>query len=127
MHPDAIELLIDLGHETAHLRSKGFDAFTGPGAPKMDFVVTVCDDATGETCPVWPGHPITAHWGIADPITSKRSSRAVRSALAKAYERIERRISALLELPIDQLDDAALKRKLQEIGELESATALVGR
>jgi protein-tyrosine-phosphatase len=127
VHPDAIELLIDLGHETAHLHSKGFDAFTGPGAPKMDFVITVCDDAAGEACPVWPGHPVTAHWGIPDPIVPKSSSATVRSALAKTYERLERRISALLDLPVNQLDDADLKRRLQEIGEMEGATALVGR
>ena len=127
VHPDAIELLIDLGHETAHLHSKGVDAFASPDAPKMDFVITVCDDAAGEACPVWPGHPVTAHWGIPDPVAAKDSSRATRSALAKAYARLEQRISAFLELPIDQLDEADLKRKLLEIGEMEGATALVGR
>ena len=127
VHPDAIELLIDLGHETAHLESKGFDAFTGPDAPRMDFVITVCDDAAGEACPVWPGHPVTAHWGIPDPVAAKGPSRAARSALAKAYQRLEQRISAFTELPVDQLSDADLKRKLQEIGEMEGVTALVGR
>lgn len=126
VHPDAIELLIDLGHETAYLRSKGYEVFTAPGAPRMDIVITVCDAAAGEACPVWPGHPVTAHWGIPDPVLPKSSSRAVRSALARAYERLERRISALLDLPIDALDAASLRRHLQDIGEMEGATALVG-
>ena len=126
VHPEVIELLIDLGHETAHLHSKGLDALTGPDAPKMDFVITVCDDMAGEACPAWPGRPITAHWGIPDPIVA-RDSRATRSALAKAYQRLEQRISAFLDLPVDLLDDADLKRRLQEVGELESATALIGR
>jgi arsenate reductase len=127
VHPEALELLIDLGHETAHLNSKGFAAFTASRAPRMDIVITVCDDAAGESCPVWPGQPVTAHWGIPDPIVPKGSSRMVRAALAKTYERLERRIIALLDLPIDQLDATTLKHRLQDIGELEGATALVGR
>jgi arsenate reductase len=114
VNPDAIELLIDLGYETARLRSKSWTEFTMPGAPTLDIVITVCDSAAKETCPVWPGHPLAAHWGMSDPATAK--GRGARSAFAEAYRLLELRISALVELPFDELDTEHLRGKLREIG-----------
>jgi len=115
VHPQVIELLIDLGHETAHLRSKSWKEFTAPNAPVMDLVVTLCDEAAGESCPLWPGHPLTAHWGLPDPIAAK-SARAVRAALADAYRAIEARVHALLDLPLDTIDPGQLPHRLRDIG-----------
>jgi arsenate reductase len=110
----AIELLIDLGYETAKFRSKNWAEFARPGAPAMDMVITVCDSAAREACPIWPGHPVTAHWGMADPAQAR--GRAARSAFAEAYRLLELRISALVELPFDELASDELRRKLREIG-----------
>jgi len=110
VNPDAIELLIDLGYETAKFRSKSWTEFARPGAPSLDIVITVCDSA----CPVWPGHPITAHWGMPDPAQAR--GRAARAAFAETYRLLEMRIGALVDLPLDQLDADALRRKLREIG-----------
>jgi arsenate reductase len=114
VNPDAIELLIDLGYETARLRSKSWTEFTMPGAPTLDIVITVCDSAAKETCPVWPGHPLAAHWSMSDPATAK--GRGARGAFAEAYRLLELRISALVELPFDEPDTEHLRRKLREIG-----------
>jgi arsenate reductase len=114
VNPDAIELLIDLGHETAKFRSKSWTEFARPGAPSLDIVITVCDSAGREACPVWPGHPITAHWGMPDPAQAR--GRAARAAFAETYRLLEMRIGALVDLPLDQLDADALRRKLREIG-----------
>src|SRR5258705_1508136 len=114
VNPDAIELLIDLGYETARLRSKSWTEFTMPGAPALDVVITVCDSAAKETCPLWPGHPLSARWGMSDPATAR--GRAARGAFAEAYRLLELRISALVELPFDELDTEHLRRKLREIG-----------
>lgn len=127
VNPDAIELLIDLGYETARLRSKSWTEFALPGAPALDVVITVCDSAAGEACPVWPacaaeaasarrrpGRPLTAHWGMSDPAAAR--GRAARSAFAETYRLLELRIQALVELPFDQLDAEQLRRKLREIG-----------
>lgn len=105
VNPDAIELLIDLGYETAKFRSKSWMEFSRPGAPALDIVITVCDSAAREACPVWPGHPMTAHWGMPDPAQA-------RAAFAETYRLLELRIDALMDLPFDQLD----VRKLREIG-----------
>jgi len=114
VNPDAIELLIDLGYETGKLRSKSWTEFTLPGAPALDMVITVCDSAARETCPFWPGHPLSAHWSMSDPATAR--GRAARSAFAEAYRLLELRIQALVELPFDELDNEQLRRKLREIG-----------
>ncbi|HVY00801.1 MAG TPA: arsenate reductase ArsC [Pseudorhodoplanes sp.] len=115
VHPQAIELLIDLGHETAHLRSKSLEEFTAPGAPAMDLVVTLCDEAAGEPCPLWPGHPLTAHWSIPDPAAA-RGPRAIRAALADCYRLIETRVHALLDLPLDGIDPKDLPHRLRDLG-----------
>lgn len=94
VHPLALELLKDLGVPTAGLRSKSWDQFAAPGAPVMDFVITVCDDAAGETCPVWPGRPATAHWGIADPAAVEGSEQERRGAFRTAFSELDRRIKS---------------------------------
>jgi len=114
VNPGALELLIDLGYETANLRSKSWTEFATPGAPPLDIVITVCDAAASETCPVWPGHPLTAHWGMPDP--ARLSGRAARSAFAETYRLLETRIGALVELPFDELEGEDLRRSLREIG-----------
>jgi arsenate reductase len=115
VHPQAIELLIDLGHETANLRSKSWEEFTSPDAPAMDLVITLCDDAAGESCPLWPGHPLMAHWAIADPAAAGHS-RAIRTALADAYRVIEMRVHALLDLPLDMIEANDLQARLPDLG-----------
>ncbi len=114
VNPDAIELLIDLGYETATFRSKSWTEFARPGAPVLDAVITVCDSAAREACPVWPGHPVSAHWSMSDPAQAR--GRAARSAMAEAYRLLELRIGALVELPFDELDAGQLRRTLREIG-----------
>lgn len=121
VNPHALELLIDLGYETAHLCSKSWSEFTRPDLPAMDIVITVCDDAARETCPVWPGHPITAHWGCPDPAKARGSSRDIRSAFVETYHILEQRIRALVELPIETLDQSTLQRELHHIALRERA------
>jgi protein-tyrosine-phosphatase len=122
VHPFAIELLNRLGYDTSGLRSKSWEEFARGGAPELDFVFTVCDDAAGEVCPVWPGQPMTAHWGIADPARATGTRVEVRRAFADAYRYLERRISVFVELPFASLDRLALQSKLHEIGAMEGAT-----
>ncbi len=114
VNPHALELLIDLGYATADLRSKSWHEFTQPGAPAMDLVITLCDEAAGESCPVWPGHPAREHWSIPDPAKAK-DARAVRAAFVEAYRMIEARVHALLDLPLAALDNAELQRRLADI------------
>lgn len=116
VNPHAIELLIDLGFETANLRSKSWLEFAEPGAPPIDLVITLCDEAAGESCPVWPGKPLTAHWGVKDPAAAA-NPRAVRAALADAYRVIEGRVHRLLDVPFSTLDQAELRHRLRDIGE----------
>jgi protein-tyrosine-phosphatase len=117
LHPETEELLRQLGHPTDTLRSKSWDEFAGPGAPEMDFVFTVCDNAAGEVCPVWLGHPMTAHWGVPDPaaITATGAERSVE--LAAIYRMLATRIGIFVHLRIDALDKLTLKRRLDEIGQ----------
>ena len=96
-------------------RSKSWDEFAGKGAPKMDLIITVCDSAAGEACPIWPGRPVTAHWGVADPAAQADPAKA-RKAIEEAFRVLEKRIARLLELPIEQLDHAAVQAKAREIG-----------
>ena len=116
VNPFAIDLLEKNRLPTQGLRSKNWDEFAAPGAPKMDFVFTVCDNAAGEVCPIWPGQPITAHWGIADPAAVVGSDEAKRKAFLRAFTELSTRINLLLALPIEKLERTALKRKLDQIG-----------
>lgn len=116
VNPFALELLQDKGFDVSGLRSKSWDEFAVAGSPKMDFVFTVCDNAAGEMCPVWPGQPISAHWGIEDPAAAEGSDDDMRRAFNKAFSQMQRRIALFLALPLDNLDRSALKEKLDQIG-----------
>ena len=116
VNPFALELLQREGFDTGDLRSKSWDEFAIPGAPQLDFVFTVCDNAAGEMCPVWPGQPISAHWGIEDPAAAEGSEDDKRKAFFHAFNFLQRRISLFLALPLDKLDRVALKQKLDSIG-----------
>ena len=120
VHPMAIELLNDLGLPTDELRSKSWDEFAKPGAPVMDFIFTVCDDAAGETCPVWLGHPMTAHWGIEDP--AKVEGPMQKRAFTAAATYLRARIQLFLSLPVQSIDEMSLRSKLKDIGQIEGAT-----
>ena len=119
VNPFALELLQQRGHGTAGLRSKNWDEFAAPGAPQIDFIFTVCDNAAGETCPIWTGKPATAHWGIPDPAAVDGSDEDKRAAFRKAYEQLARRIQLFMSLPIEKLDRLALKQKLAQIGQIK--------
>ena len=115
VNPYALEWLQQQGHGIEGLRSKSWDEFVASGAPQFDFIFTVCDNAAGETCPVWPGKPATAHWGIPDP-AHVEGDEARRAAFKKTAEQLARRIQMLMSLPIEKLDKLTLKQKLAEIG-----------
>jgi arsenate reductase len=115
-HPLALDLLRALGYDTSALRSKSWDEFAGPGAPAIDFVITLCDAARGEACPVWPGRPLTAHWGMADPAACEGSSEKQRAAFRRAYSALEQRIARFAALPLAELDRNALQDRLERIG-----------
>jgi len=115
-HPYAIELLKSLSHDTRFARSKSWDEFAGPDAPTMDFIFTVCGNAAEETCPVWPGHPATAHWGVPDPAAAEGSEAEKRVAFAEAYRMLNSRISIFVNLPMESLDRLALQTRLDAIG-----------
>jgi arsenate reductase (thioredoxin) len=123
IHPSTLTLLRDLGYDTTSLRSKSWNEFTGPGAPRFDFVFTVCDNAAAETCPVWPGQPMTAHWGVPDPAEALGTPAEIALAFKDTYRMLNQRIGVFLALPIQSLDQLSLQRRLQEIGRLEGATA----
>ncbi|MDQ8757086.1 arsenate reductase ArsC [Sphingosinicella sp. LHD-64] len=120
VHPAALGLLRDLDLSTDGLRSKSWDEFTGPDAPEFDFIFTVCDNAAGETCPVWPGHPMTAHWGIEDPAAVEGPGQ--REAFEQALNSLGNRIALFLALPIESIDRMSLHHKLGEIGRIEGST-----
>ena len=119
VNPYALELLAKSRLSTDGLRSKSWDEFAQPGAPKLDFVFTVCDDAAGEVCPVWPGQPITAHWGIPDPAAVQGSDEEKRKAFQSAFSALSTRINLMLALPIEKLERRSLAQKVREIGEIE--------
>ena len=123
VNPNAIQLLQRLGYTTSGTRSKSWHEFAKPGAPALDFVFTVCDDAAGETCPVWPGQPMTAHWGIPDPAAATGSEAEIALAFNNAYRMLNRRIGIFTALPITSVDQLSLQKKLTEIGRSEGATA----
>ncbi|EQB05605.1 MULTISPECIES: arsenate reductase ArsC [Sphingomonadaceae] len=121
VHPMALSVLQGLGFDTTDMRSKSWDEFAGAGAPQFDFIFTVCDNAAGETCPVWIGHPMTAHWGIEDPAAIEGEGQ--REAFLQALRYLQNRIALFLALPISSLDDMAMRRKLKDIGQSEGASA----
>jgi arsenate reductase len=121
VHPLALELLERVHLPTAHLRSKSWDEFARPGAPVMDFVFTVCDQAAGEACPVWPGNPVTAHWDVPDPAAVEGPQDARREAFRQAHLALENRIKLFVALPLDKLDRMAVKRNIDEIGNVPAA------
>ena len=125
VHPETLQLLKSLEYDTARLRSKSWGEFAKPGAPMLDFVFTVCDNAAGETCPVWPGQPMTAHWGIPDPAAAQGSAAEVALAFKDAYRMLSQRIGVFVALPIRSLDKLSLQTKLKEIGRMEGATGKV--
>jgi len=116
VNPFAIELLKKNHIPTEGLRSKSWEEFAAPGAPELDFVFTVCDNAAGEVCPVWPGQPLTAHWGVADPAAVEGSDEDKRKAFFTAYNQLNRRISLFADLPLSRLESNALKKELDSIG-----------
>jgi len=124
VHPMALSVLNGLGFDTTGMRSKSWDEFATPDGPKFDFIFTVCDNAAGETCPVWIGHPMTAHWGIEDPAAVEGEGQ--HDAFLQALRYLQNRISLFLALPLDGLDDMATRRKLKDIGQAEGASARAG-
>lgn len=116
VNPFALELLERNRIITDGLRSKSWDEFARPGAPQLDFVFTVCDNAAGEACPLWPGQPVTAHWGVADPAAVQGSDERKRKAFLDAFTQLSTRIRLFLNLPLEKLEQAALKKKLEQIG-----------
>jgi arsenate reductase (thioredoxin) len=117
----AVEVLKHANLPTDNLRSKSWDEFAAPGAPPIDFIFTVCDNAAGEVCPIWPGKPMTAHWGIADPATVEGTDVEKVSAFRKAFKELETRIKLLTSLPIGSLDGMTLQTRLREIGKSNTA------
>jgi arsenate reductase (thioredoxin) len=116
VHPETLRLLRDLGYGTSGLRSKSWDEFARPGGPEFDFVFTVCDNAAAETCPVWPGQPMTAHWGVPDPAEAKGNAAEIALAFNDAYRMLHQRIGIFISLPLRSLDQLTLQNKLKEIG-----------
>src|ERR1700735_470667 len=122
VNPFALKVLSAYGYPTDGFRSKSWDEFAGADAPEMDFVFTVCDSAAGETCPFWPGQPMTAHWGIEDPAAVEGSAIEKERAFVTAFKYLKNRISVFISLPIRSLDKMALRARLRDIGCLEGAT-----
>ena len=118
VHLAALELLGGLGLPTEGYRSKSWDEFAADGAPPLDFIFTVCDDAAGEVCPVWPGKPVTAHWGIEDPAAVEGGGQ--KDAFWSAYQALKRRIDLFLALPLESIDELSLANRLRDIGRTEA-------
>jgi protein-tyrosine-phosphatase len=125
INPHTIRLLQSLGYDTSDYRSKSWDEFAGAGEPKFDFVFTVCDSAAAEACPIWPGQPMTAHWGIADPAEATGTPAEIALAFREAYRLLNQRIGIFTALPLRSLDRLSLQRKLRDIGDIEGSTAKV--
>lgn len=123
VNPHTLDLLRKLNYDVSTLRSKSWAEFARPGAPNLDFVFTVCDNAAGEVCPLWPGQPITAHWGIPDPVAAEGSEAEIAMAFKNTYRMLARRIELFLALPVEKLDRLVLTARLKEIGRGEGATA----
>ena len=116
VHPETLALLKRLNYDTSAFRSKSWDEFAQPGAPPLDFVFTVCDNAAGEVCPIWPGQPMTAHWGIPDPAAATGSAVEIARAFANAYGAMNNRIAIFVNLPLASLDRLSLQARLDGIG-----------
>jgi arsenate reductase (thioredoxin) len=123
VHPETIRLLQGLDYDTSGFRSKSWNELARPGAPPLDFVFTVCDNAAAETCPVWPGQPMTAHWGVPDPAEARGSPAEIALAFKDAYRMLHQRISVFTALPIRSLDRLSLQSRLKEIGRITGAAA----
>lgn len=121
VHPETIRVLQGLGYDTSRFRSKSWHEFARPGSPPLDFVFTVCDNAAGETCPVWPGQPMTAHWGVPDPAEVAGNDAEIALAFKNTYRMLNRRIGIFTSLPIRSLDQLTLQNKLREIGNVGKA------
>jgi len=117
VNPHAIALLKRLGYSTDGLRSKSWDEFAQPGSPELDFIFTVCDNAANEVCPIWPGHPMTAHWGVPDPAAVTGSPEEIERAYRDAFMMLDRRISLFLALPLSSLSKLAIQREIDSIGQ----------
>ena len=116
VHPYVLDLLKQMNHDVSKLKSKDWEKFAKPRAPKMDFVFTVCDSAAAETCPIWPGQPMTAHWGVPDPAAVEGTEAEMRVAFADTYRMMTNRISIFVNLPLERLDNLKLKQRLEDIG-----------
>ena len=123
VNPQTLHLLQSLGYDTSGFRSKSWNEFAKPGAPALDFVFTVCDNAAGEACPVWPGQPMTAHWSVPDPADAQGSAAEIALAFKDAYRMLNQRIGIFTALPIKRLDSLSLQQRLKEIGRMDGATA----
>jgi len=121
VNPYARDLLARLNHPTDGLRTKDWDEFAAPGAPQMDFVFTVCDNAAGEVCPIWPGQPMTAHWPFRDPASAEGNEAEIRQVFAEVYGQINNRISIFVSLPLDALDRLSLQKRLTDMGARQTA------
>ncbi len=121
VNPFALKVLDSFGFPTDGFRSKSWDEFAAPGAPEMDFVFTVCDNAAGEACPFWPGHPMTAHWGVEDPAAVEGTDLEKEAAFVAAFKQLRNRISAFVALPVASLDRLTLAGQLREIGRMTNA------
>ncbi|UXS01272.1 arsenate reductase ArsC [Agrobacterium tumefaciens] len=122
VNPHALQELNVLGYDATGFSSKSWDVFSGPDAPEMDFIFTVCDSAAGEACPVWIGHPMTAHWGIEDPAAVEGSEVEIQRAFAQAARFLKNRITAFINLPIASIDRMALEQHVRQIGSLDGAS-----
>ncbi|MDP9773291.1 UNVERIFIED_ORG: arsenate reductase [Rhizobium sp. SORGH_AS 755] len=126
VHPLALDTLRGLGYEATGFSSKSWDVFAEPGAPQMDFIFTVCDNAAGEACPVWIGHPMTAHWGVEDPAAVEGSLIEKGQAFSQAARYLKNRITAFINLPLASIDKLALETQLRTIGTMEGSTSRKG-
>ncbi len=124
VNPFALKVLASFGYPTDGFRSKSWNELAGPGAPAMDFIFTVCDSAAGEACPIWPGHPATAHWGIEDPAAVEGSDVEKERAFVQAFKFMKNRINAFVALPVNSIDQISLVHRLRDIGRMEGATAV---
>ncbi len=122
VHPETLRLLQGLGYDISGFRSKSWSEFAKPGAPSLDFVFTVCDNAAAEACPVWPGQPMTAHWGVPDPAEARGNPAEIALAFKDAYRMLNQRIGIFTSLPLRSLDQLSLQKKLRDIGRMHGAT-----
>ncbi|WP_296201343.1 arsenate reductase ArsC [uncultured Hyphomicrobium sp.] len=123
VHPYTLDLLANMNYDITRFRSKSWEEFSGPGAPDLDFVFTVCDNAANEACPLWPGQPMTAHWGVPDPVAATGTEAERRFAFADTYRMLAQRISIFVNLPLASLDRLTLQKRLDDIGKSSAETA----